>query len=100
MADDSPAPNAAVKPKRICDHAKEYKAWSQAQRKLYSQNRKRKNQLDAGEIQPTPGSEEELHHQLSLLEQRTRHNPTDAHGDFDFAYRNMALPSVLNHATA
>ena len=32
--------------------------------------------------------------QLRLLEKRTRGNPTDADGDIDFAYRNMALPSV------
>ena len=32
--------------------------------------------------------------QLRILEKRTRGNPTDADGDIDFAYRNMALPNV------
>ena len=55
MADDSPAPDAAVKPKRIGDHAKEYEARTEAQKNLYSQNRKRKKKVvDAGEIAP-PG---------------------------------------------
>ena len=94
MSDDSPAPDAAVKPKRIRDHAKEYKARRQAKRKLYNQN-----QLDAGEIEPPPAGEEELHHQLRLLEQRTRHNPTDADGDIDFAYRNMANSTVVKRGT-
>lgn len=36
----------------------------------------------------------ELQLQLVQLEKRTRHNPTDADGDIDFAYRNMALATV------
>ena len=32
--------------------------------------------------------------QLRILEKRTRGNPTDADGDIDFAYRNMALPNL------
>lgn len=33
--------------------------------------------------------------QLRILEKRTRGNPTDADGDIDFAYRNMALQNVV-----
>ncbi len=95
MAGDSPAPDAAVKPKRIRGHAKEYKARTETQKNLHSQNRKRKKKVvDAGEIEPPPAGEEEQHYHLRLLEKRTRSNPTDADGDIDFAYRNMALPSV------
>ena len=32
--------------------------------------------------------------QLIFLERRTKDKPTDADGDIDFAYRNMAMPSV------
>lgn len=32
--------------------------------------------------------------ELRLLEKRTRGNPTDADADIDFAYRNMASPTV------
>jgi hypothetical protein len=33
--------------------------------------------------------------QLKLLDQQTRNNPNDADGDIDFAYRHMALPTVV-----
>lgn len=32
--------------------------------------------------------------QLELLERRTKNRPTDADGDIDFAYRNMAIADV------
>jgi hypothetical protein len=39
-------------------------------------------------------ADESVKHQLSLLEKRTKDRPTDADGDIDFAYRNMANPNV------
>ena len=38
--------------------------------------------------------ESEHNAQIRLLKERTQHNPTDADGDIDFAYRNMASAIV------
>jgi len=96
MTDDAPAPDAPVKPKRvrIRKHSEEYKARTEEQKRLYEANRKRRRKAAKGEAPPPDEDEEQLQLQLRLLEKRTRGNPTDADGDIDFAYRNMALPSV------
>lgn len=59
-----------------------------------SRNRRRQDAQEAVLSQREENAEAEMHNQLRLLEQRTRNNPTDADGDIDFAYRNMALPTV------
>ena len=73
---------------------------SQSQRDQYNANRALKRQRDAEVRERTkdtpvsPADLEVLQDELRQLEQRTRGNPTDADGDIDFAYRNMALPTV------
>ena len=64
---------ADEKPKR--DRSKEIQA------------RKRKRQEARNAV-------ESIESQLRDLEERTRTNPTDADGDIDFAYRNMAFTDI------
>ena len=70
------------------------------QRKRYKQNALVKKKVaEAAAATPDFNSSEDAlalkwQIELSLLSQRTRGQPTDADGDIDFAYRNMALSSV------
>lgn len=73
---------------------------SQSQRDQYNANRRLKKERDREvreRTKDTPVSPADLEIQqdeLRKLEKRTRGQPTDADGDIDFAYRNMALPTV------
>ena len=76
---------------------------SQAQTDQYNKNRRRKKKealeaLMRAEIAaaaaPLSAVDEALQTQLKVLAKRTKNNLTDADGDIDFAYRNMALPNV------
>lgn len=65
-----------------------------ARRRRRKSARERRENFLASEPPPLTEAELLLQSQLQLLAQRTRGNPTDADGDIDFAYRNMALPNV------
>lgn len=77
MSDGSPKP----KRKRVRDRTKEYDAVKRARRA-------------ASGIPEPVDIERAISEQLVLLQERTRGIPTDADGDIDFAYRNMASPDV------
>lgn len=65
----------------------------------YARRKSRKMAAEkaAQEPSPEPSKRDDplVTSQLIILERRTKSNPTDADGDIDFAYRNMAMPTVM-----
>jgi hypothetical protein len=62
----------------------------------YSRRKARQLAAESGSEESPNEAENEtlIKIQLSLLEQRTKSDPTDADRDIDFAYRNMGSPSI------
>jgi hypothetical protein len=90
-------PGEKSKPKRKRDRTAEY-ARRKTRRELagiagtagtvVSPDKPDESEAGAGEVPDA------IKHQLLLLEKRTKDRPTDADGDINFAYRNMANPNV------